>query len=67
MLHEAQKNHLDTVEQAIFRYDCTPHFPDIPSFPHHKHTSDAVLAAERPDIISIIMEVINHLGTMQLP
>lgn len=21
----------------IFRYDSTPHFPDLDSFPHHKH------------------------------
>ena len=55
----------DEQNRLIFRYDCTPHFPDIPSFPHHKHTPDAVLAAERPEIISMLMEVINHSSTIQ--
>lgn len=25
--------------QLLFRYDNTPHFPDLPSYPHHKHLS----------------------------
>lgn len=27
----------DENNQLIFRYDSTPHFPDLASFPHHKH------------------------------
>jgi len=35
----------------VFRYDSTPHFPALPTFPHHKHeASEAnVVAASPPD------------------
>lgn len=26
--------------QLIFRYDNTPHFPDLSTFPHHKHVDN---------------------------
>ncbi|MEH1781392.1 MAG: DUF6516 family protein [Nostoc sp.] len=29
----------DEQNSLIFRYDSTPHFPNLPSFPHHKHRS----------------------------
>ena len=42
-----------------FRYDSTPHFPDLPSFPHHKHLpNDEVIASDRPDIESVIREAL---------
>jgi hypothetical protein len=36
----------------VFRYDNTPHFPTLPTFPHHKHEmSDAnVMATSPPDL-----------------
>jgi hypothetical protein len=27
----------DQQNSLIFRYDSTPHFPNLSSFPHHKH------------------------------
>ncbi len=41
----------------IFRYDSTPHFPSLPSFPHHKHLPDTVIACEKPDIVQVLQEV----------
>ncbi|AFZ25769.1 hypothetical protein Cylst_3640 [Cylindrospermum stagnale PCC 7417] len=40
----------------IFRYDSTPHFPDLPNFPHHKHLQDEVISSEKPDIAQVLQE-----------
>ncbi len=36
----------DAQNNLIFRYDSTPHFPELPSFPHHKHLPDQVIACK---------------------
>ena len=41
----------------IFRYDNTPHFPDLPSFPHHKHLPNHVISCEQPNIELVIRDV----------
>ena len=43
----------------IFRYDNTPHFPDLKSFPHHRHLSNKVEESEMPFILSVIQEAKN--------
>lgn len=40
----------------VFRYDNAPHFPDLPSFPHHKHLHDAVVASNKPDLLDVLQE-----------
>lgn len=40
----------------VFRYDNTPHFPEVNSFPHHKHLKDNVVAVDKPSILKIIEE-----------
>jgi hypothetical protein len=45
-----EQNHL------IFRYDSTPHFPDLPTFPHHKHLPSNVIASWKPDIERVLQE-----------
>ncbi len=47
----------DANNQLIFRYDSTPHFPNLPNFPYHKHLSNDVIDADKPDIALVIMEV----------
>jgi hypothetical protein len=42
--------------ELVFRYDNTPHFPDLPSFPHHKHLQNAVVASSKPDLLDILQE-----------
>ena len=46
----------DENNRLIFRYDSTPHFPDLSSFPHHKHLPDTVIPSDKPDIDQIIKE-----------
>ena len=46
----------------IFRYDSTPHFPDLPTFPHHKHLRDTVIAAKKPEILQVLQEATTILG-----
>lgn len=43
--------------ELMFRYDNTPHFPDLPTFPHHKHLLDAVVASSKPDLLDVLQEV----------
>ena len=46
----------DENNQVIFRYDSTPHFPDLPTFPHHKHLPDTVISTEKPDLAQVFQE-----------
>ncbi|HYN77623.1 MAG TPA: DUF6516 family protein [Lamprocystis sp. (in: g-proteobacteria)] len=46
----------DQERRLIFRYDSTPHFPDLPGFPHHKHLPNETLPAERPMIAAVLEE-----------
>ena len=43
----------------IFRYDNSPHFPALPTFPHHKHegSTAVVIAASQPDLQSVLSEI----------
>ncbi|MDB9526924.1 DUF6516 family protein [Oscillatoria sp. CS-180] len=42
--------------KMVFRYDSTPHFPDLSTFPHHKHLPDTVTAVDKPDIAQVFQE-----------
>ena len=47
-------------ETMVFRYDNTPHYPNLPTAPHHKHTSDEnVIAANSPEFKSVLREIEN--------
>jgi hypothetical protein len=46
----------DDQNQLLFRYDSTPHFPDLPGFPHHKHLPDQVTGGDKPDLRLVIEE-----------
>jgi len=43
----------------IFRYDNTPHFPTLSSYPHHKHLSDgsSVVACAAPTLAKVLTEI----------
>jgi hypothetical protein len=43
----------------IFRYDNTPHFPTLSSFPHHKHLSDgtSVVPCAAPTLAQVLAEI----------
>ncbi len=55
--------HLQSADsELMFRYDNTPHFPDLPSFPYHKHLRDAAVASSKPDLLDVLQEAkINSL------
>lgn len=46
----------DGQNNLIFRYDNTPHFPELESFPHHRHLADKVTGIEEPSIVKVIEE-----------
>ena len=46
----------DGESRLIFRYDSTPHFPNLASFPHHKHLPTDVINSVRPDIARVVQE-----------
>ncbi len=48
--------------QLIFRYDSTPHFPNLPNFPHHKHLPNDVIATQRPTIHQVLKEAIELIA-----
>lgn len=52
----------DDQNRLVFRYDNTPHFPDIESYPHHKHTQYLVLPGTRPSIPQVIEEALNEMS-----
>lgn len=54
----------DNQNNLIFRYDSTPHFPNLPTFPHHKHLPDTVIACEKPTLTEILEEVLDFLTAM---
>ena len=57
IIHLGYRYHLqDGQNNLVFRYDNTPHFPEIESFPHHKHVPDKVAAVEQPSILKVIEE-----------
>lgn len=43
----------------LFRYDNSPHFPHLPTFPHHKHVGSEtnVVAANPMDLRAVLYEV----------
>lgn len=47
--------------ELIFRYDNVPHFPNLLSFPHHKHTTDDVIESDEPTIHHVLREIRNLL------
>jgi len=52
----------DKKNQTIFRYDNTPHHPDIESFPHHKHTENTIVSVyKKPSIPEVIEEALKFL------
>lgn len=43
--------------ELIFRYDNAPHYPNIETYPHHKHVGSKVEPATMPDLSDILREI----------
>ncbi len=41
----------------VFRYDDSPHYRHLTSFPHHKHIGNSVIEAEPPDLVDVLREI----------
>ena len=43
----------------VFRYDNSPHFPDLPTFPHHKHdgSESNVIKSTQPQFKRVLEEI----------
>lgn len=60
--HLDYRYHLQDVRnRLLFRYDNTPHFPDIDTFPHHKHIRNSAGQSTRPSIQQVIEEAMQFL------
>jgi hypothetical protein len=49
----------DDQNRLVFRYDSTPHFPGMKTFPHHKRLPDEVITSDKPDIDQVIQEAMS--------
>jgi len=43
--------------ELVFRYDNVPHYPDIKTFPHHKHIGETVISSRPPDLSEVLREI----------
>jgi len=43
--------------QLIFRYDNTPHYPKIETFPNHKHLPVKVIKSVKPFLVNVVKEI----------
>ena len=46
----------DEKNNLVFRYDSTPHFPNLSTFPHHKHLPNDVISCHKPEINQVLKE-----------
>ena len=51
----------DSNNELIFRYDSTPHYGHLPTYPHHKHLPDTVLPSFKPTIEQVLQEALDEL------
>ncbi len=47
----------DKDNKLIFRYDNAPHFPNLKTFPHHKHLPNKVTDVPKPTVLEVIDEI----------
>jgi hypothetical protein len=58
VVHLAYRYHFQDMDnKLIFRYDNTPHFPSLKTFPNHKHLPESVIPANRPSVREVLDEV----------
>ena len=53
-------NFRDSRGKLIFRYDNAPHYPNLSTFPRHKHLSNGrVVESEEPSLPNVLKEIIS--------
>ena len=53
----AYSYHYYKKDQFIFRHDNTPHYPELPGFPHHKHIASKVIECSEPSLRTVLREI----------
>lgn len=45
--------------QRVFRYDNAPHYPEILTYPHHKHIGpeDRLAPSDQPSLAQVLQEI----------
>jgi len=57
IIHIGYRYHFQDIKNnVVLRYDNTPHFQELDTYPHHKHTPERVVAVEQPTIFAVIEE-----------
>lgn len=53
-------------DEHVFRYDNAPHYPELPTFPHHKHigSDEKPAASEQPTLNQVYSEIGALLGDL---
>jgi hypothetical protein len=41
----------------IFRYDNSPHYPHLSTFPDHKHLGHTIIASKPPDLNEVLADI----------
>ena len=54
-------HYMDSKNNLIFRYDNAPHYPNVSTFPHHKHILSGMKESEMPSIENLITEIHRHI------
>ncbi len=54
-------HYMDSESKLIFRYDNAPHYPEISTFPNHKHIPSGVREASIPNIKELLNEIHKHI------
>jgi hypothetical protein len=49
-------------KELIFRFDNTEHYPDVSTYPHHKHLKDKVLPSKEISLQEIVNEIITIIS-----
>jgi hypothetical protein len=44
-------------DETILRYDNAPHHLHLPTFPHHKHEGDTIIASSEPTLQQVLAEI----------
>lgn len=55
--------HFQKEGKTIFRYDNSPHFPMMSTFPHHKHIGDheKKMPCKAPELFQVLEEISDHI------
>ena len=56
-LDKYRLHYMNSAGQMLFRYDNSPHHPEIDSHPHHKHPPDKIGPSNIPSINDVLKEI----------